>query len=102
MMVPMKAGPLVYEPLTSLPDLRWRPANALELAASPEALAVTVWRELIRLLPMVHLGPYMADLVATGSAVVPVPDVEDGHGPRPAMIDREGRRWLLDGSGEVA
>lgn len=61
----------------------------------------TVWSELIRLLPEVHVAPHLGGLML-GTAYVPEPVVEDGKGPRPALIDKDGRRWLLDGSGEVA
>lgn len=28
--------------------------------------------------------------------------VQDEHGPRPYLLDTQNRRWLLDGSGDVA
>lgn len=59
------------------------------------------WPEVVRVTREL-MGKALGELIATGTAVHKVGDVVETDGHRPALLDEDGRRWLLDGSGEVA
>lgn len=59
------------------------------------------WPEVVRVTGEL-MGKAMIELISTGSAIHTVGDMVETDGHRPALLDEHGRRWLLDGSGEVA
>lgn len=62
---------------------------ALPSMKSMRAMGIYLWAR--------YMGTY-----PSYGGYTPQPMAHDADGPRPYLLDIEGRRWLLDGSGECA